>query len=457
MESGIPKELLATLQTVEGFNEQAFTEVHRSGEQVVSVRLNPAKINSVPAGLDADGKVPWSSYGYYLMKRPSFTLDPLFHAGTYYVQEASSMFLELAIRQSCDLSKPLRVLDLCAAPGGKSTLIQSVISEESLLVSNEIIKSRAGILAENMGKWGAVNTVVTNNEPAHFKRLPNFFDLMLVDAPCSGSGLFRKDPEAIEEWSLQNVQLCSERQQRILSDTMETLKPGGLLIYSTCSYSAAENEDMLDWISDTFEVQSIPLQVETEWGIVETFSPNHQNAGYRFYPDKLKGEGFFLAVFQKAGEEIIGKTTKSKNKPALLSKAERELVNPYILDADKYDFIKFKDEILALPATMTDDFLLLQSSLYFKKAGVKIGTLIRNSLVPQHEWAVSSIASGILPKVDVDLATAQQYLRKKDIEIITDVKGWATVCYQNVPLGLVKILTGRCNNYYPKDWRILNM
>ena len=453
----LPPSFITSIQNVPGFKEATFVATHESGEQLVSIRINPAKINAVPNGLGADGKVPWSSYGYYLTKRPSFTLDPLFHAGTYYVQEASSMFLEHAIRQSCDLAKALRVLDLCAAPGGKSTLIQSVISEESLLVSNEIIKSRAGILAENISKWGAANTIVTNNEPGHFKRLPGFFDLMVVDAPCSGSGLFRKDPEAIKEWSLQNVQLCSERQQRILSDSMESLKPGGILIYSTCSYSAAENEEMLDWISETFDVQSIPLQLEPAWGIVETFSPHHKNTGYRFYPDKLKGEGFFLAVFQKAGEEMIGKSNKSKNKPVLLSKAERELVNPYFINPDQYDFIRFKDEILALPATMTDDFLLLQSSLYFKKAGVKIGTLIRNSLVPQHEWAVSSIASGILPKIEVDLATAQQFLRKKDIQIITDVKGWATVFYQNVPLGLVKILTGRCNNYYPKDWRILNM
>lgn len=453
----LPPSFITSIQNAPGFTEAPFVATHQSGVQLVSVRINPAKISAVPDALEPESKVPWSSYGYYLKKRPSFTLDPLFHAGTYYVQEASSMFLEQAITQRCDLTRPLRVLDLCAAPGGKSTLIQSIISAESLLVSNEFIKTRATILAENIGKWGAANVIVCNNEPAHFKRLPNFFDLLVVDAPCSGSGLFRKDPAAIEEWSLQNVQLCSERQKRILTETMESLRPGGVLIYSTCSYSTAENEDMLDWISSNFAVQSLPVTTQADWGIVETFSPGHKNAGYRFYPDKLKGEGFFLAVFQKAGEEFSGKTSRSKNKPALLTQPEREIVNPYLISAEKYQLLKWKDEILALPATITDDFLLLQSVLYFKKAGVKVGTLIRNTLVPHHEWAVSSIASLILPNVALDLPSAQQYLRKKEIEINTTIKGWAIVSYDNVPLGLVKILTGRCNNYYPKEWRILNM
>ena len=182
------------------------------------------------------------------LQRPSFTFDPLFHAGTYYVQEASSMFLEQALKQSVDLSQPLRVLDLCAAPGGKSTLLQSLLNKESLLVSNDVIKSRAAILEENIVKWGAANVVVTNNDPAHFARLENYFDAIVIDAPCSGSGLFRRDPEAINEWSENNVQLCSQRQQRIVADVWPALKQNGILIYSTCSYSAEEDEAILDWM-----------------------------------------------------------------------------------------------------------------------------------------------------------------------------------------------------------------
>ena len=453
----IPAALLSSLQSIKGFEEKSFVETHASGLQPVSIRINPFKFNIQHLSFHHEEKVPWSSDGYYLKARPSFTLDPLFHAGAYYVQEASSMFLEQAVKQSCDLRKPLRVLDLCAAPGGKSTLIQSIISEESLLVSNEIIKARANILAENITKWGAANVIVTNNEPAHFKRLPHFFDVIVVDAPCSGSGLFRKDPGAIDEWSLQNVELCSQRQQTILLDIMPALKPGGVLIYSTCSYSQKENEEIADWIVQQFEAESISLTIQESWGIVETISSENKARGYRFYPDKLQGEGFFIAVFKTAAPVLAPKETRTKNKPALISASEKEVIHPYVIDPEKYNFIKWKDEILAMNATHTDHFLLLQSVLYFKKAGVKIGTLIRNTLVPQHEWAVSYIASLILPKLEVDLAAAQQYLRKKDIEIITDVKGWAIVSYKNIPLGLVKILTGRSNNYYPKDWRILNM
>ncbi|MES1226926.1 MAG: RsmB/NOP family class I SAM-dependent RNA methyltransferase, partial [Bacteroidota bacterium] len=234
MSQQLPHALIASLQTVKGFDKDAFVQIHESGEQITSVRVNPNRTFNVEySTLNVQGKVPWSSNGYYLSERPSFTTDPLFHAGAYYVQEASSMFLEEAVKQTCDLSKPLKVLDLCAAPGGKSTLLQSIISNESLLISNEVIKSRVNILSENITKWGAANVVVTNNDPKDFQRLPEYFDLIVIDAPCSGSGLFRKDPEAITEWSSDNVMLCSQRQQRILADILPCLKPGGILIYST--------------------------------------------------------------------------------------------------------------------------------------------------------------------------------------------------------------------------------
>jgi len=452
----LPPSFITSIQNAPGFNELPFVATHESGQQLVSVRINPAKIDGVPEALQVDGKIPWSSNGYYLKERPSFTLDPLFHAGAYYVQEASSMFLEQAIRQSCNLTQPLHVLDLCAAPGGKSTLIQSVISADSLLVSNEIIKTRASILAENMSKWGSANVVVTNNEPGHFKRLPHFFDLIVVDAPCSGSGLFRKDPEAINEWSLNNVELCSQRQQRILADVMDSLKPGGILIYSTCSYSTEEDENIADWILQQFEMSSLQMTIEKDWGIVETISNQNKSFGYRFYPDQVKGEGFFIAVFKKEESVSASKEIKQKNKPTLLSGAEKELVNKYVKDPEKYAFIKWQNEVLAFPATLLPSILLLQSALYFKKAGVKIGTIIRNELIPHHEWALSTLSSNSLQKVEVDQETALQYLRRKDIEVNSNMNGWAVICYSGLSLGLIKILPGRINNYYPKEWRILN-
>src|SRR5436190_23182745 len=255
----LPEKLLASLEGIKGFNKEAFEKVHSSGEQITSIRINPFKSSAEKlihdSRLTIHENIPWCEHGYYLKERPSFTFDPLFHAGCYYVQEASSMFLEQALKQTVDLSKPLRVLDLCAAPGGKSTHIQSLISPGSLLVSNEVIKSRCNILKDNIIKWGCNNVVVTNNDPKDFARLENYFDVIVVDAPCSGSGLFRRDEEAIGEWSENNVQLCSQRQQRIIADVWPALKKEGILIYSTCSYSKDEDENIIKWMDATFNIQ----------------------------------------------------------------------------------------------------------------------------------------------------------------------------------------------------------
>src|SRR6187549_341233 len=287
----LPQALLNSLESVNGFNEEAFIKVHESGERVTSVRVNPFKQFEI---LNLKSQIPWTEYGHYLEARPSFTFDPLFHAGCYYVQEASSMFLEQALKQTIDLSQPLKILDLCAAPGGKSTHILSLISKESLLVSNEVIRSRANILTDNIVKWGCSNVIVTNNDPRDFQRLENYFDVIVVDAPCSGSGLFRRDPEAIEEWSEQNVALCSQRQQRILADILPALKNGGVLIYSTCSYSRQEDELICDWLRNELIINNEELIISHDWNIVKS------DAGYRFWPDKLKGEGFFIACFRKS-------------------------------------------------------------------------------------------------------------------------------------------------------------
>src|SRR6185295_2766131 len=247
--------------------------VHRGREQVTSIRVNPLKMpvasSEWSVGDTHDSPltthVPWSQYGYYLSQRPSFTFDPLFHAGCYYVQEASSMFLEQALKQTVDLSRSLKVLDLAAAPGGKSTHIQSLISKDSLLVSNEVIRSRSNILKDNIIKWGGDNVVVTNNDPKQFGKLENYFDGIVVDAPCSGSGLFRRDEQAIGEWSENNVQLCSQRQQRILADVWPALKKEGVLIYSTCSYSKEEDEEIVGWMKNNLSAINCQLEVDKNW------------------------------------------------------------------------------------------------------------------------------------------------------------------------------------------------
>ncbi len=463
----LPESFIKSLQNLKGFDEAAFTAVHESGGQLTSVRLNPQKISNgqLAMGNVLLEKVLWNDYGYYLSERPSFTLDPLFHAGAYYVQEASSMFLEEVLKQTVDLTQPIKILDLCAAPGGKSTLIQSVISQQSLLVSNEVIKTRVNILAENITKWGAANVIVTNNDPADFKRLPGYFDVVVVDAPCSGSGLFRKDAKAINEWSENNVTLCAQRQQRILADILPALKPGGILIYSTCSYAQQEDEEIEDWLAEKFSVESLQLNVDAAWGIIETISEKSGSFGYRFYPDKVKGEGFFIAAFKKPGssEEVTeGKThssakprSREKNKPVLTDN-EIETIKPFLFNADDYFFIKQNEEVIALPVHFQNDLPLIQSALYIKKAGVKLGTVIRNELLPAHDLAVSNIINSLVPKFEIDKETALQYLRKTDITVECASRGWVLLTYQQLALGWIKVMPNRCNNYYPKEWRILN-
>jgi len=232
----LPESFLNSLQGLPGFDKESFIRVHEQGEQVTSLRLNPAKPidNSAHTFLNNTSSIPWCNNGYYLSERPSFVMDPLWHAGAYYVQEASSMFVQYILNELVPDTKGKIALDLCAAPGGKSTLMASHF-KQGLVVANETIKSRNAILVENITKWGTDQVVVTQNDPSHFKSLPQFFDLILIDAPCSGSGLFRKDPAAIEEWSMDSVQHCSTRQTRILEESLDALKEGGYLIYSTCS------------------------------------------------------------------------------------------------------------------------------------------------------------------------------------------------------------------------------
>lgn len=456
MHSLLPKALLDSLEGIKGYDAAAFEQVHAGGQQVVSVRLNPMKTPAMP-GLTGEGgmqRVPWSSCGYYLPERPSFTFDPLFHAGTYYVQEASSMFLEQALRQTSDLSGPLKVLDLCAAPGGKSTLIQSLISKDSLLVSNEVIRARAAILQENMVKWGGVNTILTNNDPRDLGRMENYFDVIVIDAPCSGSGLFRRDPEAIKEWSLQNVQLCSQRQQRILADCWPALKQGGVLIYSTCSYSKEEDEEILDWMMEELTATSCKLQVEEDWGIVETVGEKG-GYGYRFYPDKINGEGFFISCVRKKDGGSFSYPRNKKPLTGKLTRQQDERVREWIGKEDPLFFFEHHEHVHGLPENREQDLIYLQSSCYLKHAGVVLGKLAAREFIPEHGLALSTLIRKDYPAIELSKEDAIQYLRKEEIRVDTPLRGWALVQYQGHNLGWIKVLPGRVNNYYPKEWRIL--
>jgi len=458
----IPQALFKSLEHVPGFNKKAFEEVHASGAQITSIRINPLKMSIVNSEWSVEpdihdsrftihSPVPWSSFGYYLSQRPSFTFDPLFHAGCYYVQEASSMFLEQALKQSADLSKSLIVLDLCAAPGGKSTHIQSLISSESLLVSNEVIRNRTGILKQNIIKWGSENVVVTNNDPQHFSKLEGFFDVLIIDAPCSGSGLFRKEPAAISEWSEENVSLCCGRQKRIIADSIGCLKKDGILIYSTCSYSKEEDEDIADWLVEEWNMENIKLTVEEDWGIVETQSEKTNSVGYRFFPDKLKGEGFYLSCFRKTrgDEKRIFRGAQLEHASA----KEKSMVWPWLKNKEvqllKTPFIH------ALPAALIEDYASLKAALNVQYAGVNIGEVMRDKLIPDHALALNNLLSDKIPATDLDYDEAIRYLQRAAINTNTIQKGWQLVKYQGHNLGWINALPNRINNYYPKELRIL--
>ena len=454
----LPKKLLESLEEIEGFDREAFERVHEMREQVTSIRVNPFKSSNGKSETSIEHffhvsrfsfheKVPWTTYGYYLAQRPSFTFDPMFHAGCYYVQEASSMFLEQVLKQCVDLSKPLKVLDLAAAPGGKSTHIQSLISKDSLLVSNEVIRSRSHILKDNIIKWGSDNVVVTNNDPKHFAGLTNYFDVIVVDAPCSGSGLFRRDENAIEEWSENNVQLCSQRQQRILADVWPALKKEGLLIYSTCSYSKEEDEEIVKWMNDNLQIANCQLTILKEWGIVQS------SGGYRFWPDRLRGEGFFIAC----GRKITGQhenAIRLQKKLELLNKKETEIVKAWVQE-EGHKFVKVQSTVYAIPEKLLDAVNGLSGSLHVIYFGTMVGELVRDKLVPAHALAMSTLIKENLEKEELSYEHAVDYLKKNELKNIDAGKGWRLVCYKNYPLGWINVLANRINNYYPKELRIL--
>src|ERR1700743_2919766 len=452
-EYNFPQNFLSKLSGSPGFEAENFTKAHQNSDSPTSIRLNPFKISSIKS----NNPVPWCREGYYLDSRPSFTFDPLFHAGCYYVQEASSMFIDHILHYMNKESGPVKLLDLCAAPGGKSTLINSALKSTDLLVANEIIKTRVPVLTDNLTRWGTDNSIVTNNDPKDFGRLKGFFDIILVDAPCSGSGMFRKDPMAMEEWSEANVNLCHQRQERILADVYPALKEDGYLIYSTCSYSIEENEDILDWLCTEFELESIRIPVNTDWGIVESQSTQKQAWGYRFYPDKVKGEGLFAACLQK--KESSGDVAPAKDKEHQKANfKEIDLVKPYINKAEDFFFFKVNDDWLAIDRSHKESLAILQRYLYIKKSGIRIGKLMGKDLIPDHELALSLIINkGQFLQTELNKEQAIQYLRRDNIsDMDIQDKGWSLMNFEGQALGWAKLLPNRINNYYPKEIRILS-
>ena len=437
-------------------------------EQPVSIRLNEEKLPGSSFSLfhASSDRVPWSATGCYLDRRLTFTFDPLFHAGCYYVQEASSMFVEQALKQYIG-ERPSVMLDLCAAPGGKSTHARSVLPVGSLLVANEVIRNRSQILAENLTKWGHPGVVVTNNDPADFAGLEDFFDVILTDVPCSGEGMFRKDPVAVSEWSPENVEICWQRQRRIISDIWPSLKPGGLLIYSTCTYNTKEDEENIRWMHDEFGAEILPVDAPAEWNITGNLLAGEDFPVYRFLPHRTKGEGFFLAVLRKPeGEEtqIRYKSTSSQGKKktgsskvnAGASKEQLLAARAWLLSAEDYEVSANGMNITAFPKEYISELSVLQQSLRVVQAGFTLAEVKGKDLIPNHALAMSTVqVSDAFPREEISYEQAIAYLRKEAIVLSgTTPRGYVLLTYKDVPLGFVKNIGNRANNLYPQEWRI---
>ena len=427
----------------------------------VSIRYNPLKKTQPENDLPP---VPWSRHGFYLPTRPDFYKDPLIFAGAYYVQEASSMFIDRILQGITTPSQSLKILDLCAAPGGKSTLIATAMPEGSLLVSNEIVAKRAIPLAENLMRWGNENVLVSNNNPQDFEILREFFDVILVDAPCSGEGMFRKDPKVAGLWNKNTPMACAQRQEQILESVDKMLKPGGHLIYSPCTFAKEENEDQITRLVQEENYKALPVTINPEWQVTEINSETTSGQSiyaYRFYPHKTQGEGFFAACLQKGGEDygnrrikLPKKLAKSQQDFKMLPKKYLSEIESWINEPSNFAFILEGELVYALPRNYFSEIKLLSKVLRVKLKGVELGKLKNNKFIPAHPLAMSRILHPKIPSLDLDYEQAVHYLKKQEVVAETKLKGWAITAYQKVPLGWCKVLPNRINNYYPSELRI---
>ena len=437
------KTILDSFENAPGFDAARFLESHQH-PPVNSYRINTKKISSSP--FENATPVPWCNNGFYNEHRPRYAHHPYWHGGAFYVQEASSMFLQYALKEVLPLRENLSVLDLCAAPGGKSTLIASLLNKSSVLVSNEVIKSRVNVLQENIMKWGNSNSIITNSDSQQFSRLPPIFDCIVVDAPCSGSGLFRKDPNALNEWSDNNIQLCTERQQRIVRNVLPALKDNGVLVYSTCSYSPEENEMMVNWLCRKYDLEKIAINVPEAWNII-----NSEAGCYRFYPYLVQGEGFFISLLRKKVKE----ETLKFNIGQTLKKIKPEERFTKFLNEDFEFFIHNETLFAATESVITTTEILRQNKINLIQCGVEAGQQKGDKFIPAHALALNEALNKNIESLAVDETTAMQYLRKQTINIDSGM-GYKVLSYEGVNLGWINVIQNRINNMYPTHWRLVN-
>ena len=422
----------------------------------VAVRLNPVKCGE--EGVWSNGEaIAWSKNGRKLRERPSFTLDTAFHAGAYYVQEAASQFIDYIIAGEELQGK--RILDMCSAPGGKTTIYSTAVGEEGLVVANEYVRSRANVLADNVRKWGMGNVLVTNNAPEHIAQFEGWFDMVAVDAPCSGEGMFRKEEVAREDWSEEAVKMCAARQLSIVREAWQSLRDGGLFIYSTCTFNEDEDEGLLrafiEETGDVFE-PSQSVEIDNAWGIVKGEVGAFQT--FRFFPHKTDSEGLFVAIARKA-EPTTQRTPKARKRVMQeVDKNSRKELAKWLQHSDNYAFAMVADTIYAYPSVQFKAVQALSEGLTAIYSGVAMGQIFKGKLKP--DWALSQYIGFERTAVaveEVDEERALDYLRKRDIAVGDMAEGINLITHNGRALGFAKRVGARCNNLYPNSLKIMNM
>lgn len=462
---------------------------------VTSVRYNPFKLAAMPSGGTAFGgssgnglpvgetigggrpasgivgsglpvgeAVPWNRYGAYLAERPTFTLDPAMHSGVYYVQEPSSQFVEHIYRQAIESASPeefsakVRLLDLCAAPGGKTTLYSTLVGADGLVVANEVIKQRSSVLADNVRRWGIGNVAVTCNDAAAFGAYKHWFDVLAVDVPCSGEGMFRRLPESRAEWSEANVEMCAARGRRILADAWDALRPGGILIYSTCTFNRRENEDTIAWLAENYAVEPVSVDVPETWGITRG-----EVAGlntFRFWPHLARGEGFFAAVMRKADGKIKRETPRARREPLVeMNRPESKPLTPWVAQPEMMKFARIGDNCYGFYRPAYQAIAALAGGLNVIYSGVCMGQLFGGKLRPDHALALfHDLACGVATETELTRDEALDYLRKREFEDISRLaEGLNLLTHGGMPVGWTKRIGHRTNTMLPNSFRIVNL
>jgi 16S rRNA C967 or C1407 C5-methylase (RsmB/RsmF family) len=449
-----PREFVESLAAELPEGEVAALLAALDGEAVTSVRFNPYKLSAKTAS----DSVSLNRYGAYLAERPVFTLDPAMHAGAYYVQEASSQFVEHIYRQTVGEAEGVRLLDLCAAPGGKTTLYSTLVGPGGLVVANEVIRQRAAVLADNVRRWGVGNVAVSCNEARDFAPYRHWFDVLAVDAPCSGEGMFRKNPSARGEWSPSGVEMCAARQRKILAEAWDALRPGGVLIYSTCTFNRRENEDNVAWLVENFAVEPIEIEVPAEWGI------EHGEAGgietFRFWPHKVRGEGFFAAVMRKADNRVKREVPRSKRQPLTeLNRPESRPLVEWVASPEAMKFAVAGDNCYGFYRPAYRDVATLAGGLNIIYSGVCMGRIFGGKLRPDHALALfGELRREVVANSCLTRSEALDYLRKREF---TDpsrlAEGLNLLTSEGLAIGWTKRIGHRTNTLLPDSFRIVNL